>query len=238
MDTEDLLLAVRTMGTRLTQGYGSTETLGGVTYLAPSEHNPDSKDIERRITSAGKEYTNVWVACMDEHGNFVRCREVGQIVVKGDKLFGGYWRDPEGTQKVMKDGWFMTGDLGYFDEDDYLYIVDRLSDLIITGGENVYPQEIEDLLNGFSKVADCAVIGLPDREWGEEVWAFVIPTPGMAFDAEEAVTFCKARMAGYKVPRRFVTCSDLPRNYLGKTQKFILRERAKGLKEALVGQQT
>jgi acyl-CoA synthetase (AMP-forming)/AMP-acid ligase II len=231
MDRDDLRRAVETMHRSLVQGYGSTETVGGVTYLSPSGHDPGLPGIEKRLASAGREYTNVWVATMNEEGRLLPPGEVGQIVVRSDKNFKGYWNDPRSTREVLREGWLMTGDLGYLDQEGYLYVVDRLSDMIISGGENVYPKEIENLLSQLPRISECAVVGVPDREWGEEVWAFVIPEKGVTIKAEEVVEFCRGRLAGYKIPRRVVIRRDLPKNFLGKTQKFILEKEALELKE-------
>jgi acyl-CoA synthetase (AMP-forming)/AMP-acid ligase II len=228
MDPNELKIAAERMHTRLTQGYGSTETVGGVTFLSPSEHNPELPGFEKRIASVGKEYTNVRVAVMNEQGCLLPPGEVGQIVVRSDKNFAGYWRNPEATKKVFQDGWLLTGDLGRLDEEGYLYVVDRLSDMIISGGENVYPREVEEVLLSLPTVAECAVVGVPDLEWGEAVWAFIVPTTGQKIDPKEVTQFCRSRLASYKIPRKIVLCQDLPKNYLGKIQKFILREKACG----------
>jgi acyl-CoA synthetase (AMP-forming)/AMP-acid ligase II len=225
MDPDELEMAVSRIHTRLTQGYGSTETVGGVTFLAPSEHNPELPGLEKRLASAGREYTNVQVAIMDNHGRLLPPGEVGQIVVRSDKNFAGYWRDPEVSEKAFRDGWLLTGDIGHLDDEGYLYVVDRLSDMIISGGENVYPREVEEVLSGLSTIAECAVVGVPDLEWGETVWAFVVPAPGQTINPEEVIEFCRGRLAGYKRPRRVIVCKDLPKNSLGKIQKFLLREK-------------
>ncbi len=227
MDPNELQIAVNRMQTRLTQGYGSTETLGGVTLLAPFEHNPELPGLEKRLASAGREYLNVRMGIMDTHGHFLQPGEVGQIVVRSDKNFAGYWQDPESSEKAFRDGWLLTGDLGCLDDDGYLYVVDRLSDMIISGGENVYPREVEEVLSSLSTITECAVVGVPDLEWGEAVWAFVVPAPGQIIIPEEVIEFCKSRLAGYKKPRRVVICKDLPKNFLGKVQKFVLREMAR-----------
>lgn len=230
MDQHELRLAVERMKTRLTQGYGSTETLGSATFLSPSEHDPTLQGLDKRLASVGKEYTNVRVAIMNDEGLLLPPGEVGQIVVRSDKIFAGYWRDPEATKRAFKNGWLLSGDVGYLDEDGYLYVVGRLSDMIISGGENVYPREVEDILSDFPKIAECAVVGVPDLEWGEEVWAFVVPAKGKKIESEEVIEFCKGKLAGYKRPRQVVVCRELPQNLLGKTQKFVLQEKALRIK--------
>ncbi len=226
MAPDRLHRAVELMGTRLTQGYGSTETVGGVTFLSPTEHDPASLDLPRRLASAGKEYFMVQVAIMDPDGGLLPPGEVGQIVVKSDKNFAGYWQDEAATARVFRNGWLLTGDLGRLDDEDYLYVVDRVSDMIITGGENVYPREVEDVLGGLEGVAECAVLGVPDPEWGEAVWAFVVPAPGAELGAEDCLSHCAGRLAAYKKPKHVEICRTLPKNHLDKVQKHHLREQA------------
>jgi acyl-CoA synthetase (AMP-forming)/AMP-acid ligase II len=226
MAPDRLRRAIELMGTRLTQGYGSTETLGGVTFLAPAEHDPASPDLLRRLASAGKEYFNVQVAIMDQNGALLPPGELGEIVVRSDKNFAGYWQDEEATARAFRDGWLLTGDLGRLDDEDYLYVVDRVTDMIITGGENVYPREVEDVLGNLSGVAESAVVGVPDPEWGEAVWAFVVPAPGAELTAEDCLRHCAARLAAYKKPKHVEVCRALPLNHMGKVQKHLLREQA------------
>ena len=230
MNPAELRRAAELMHTRLVQGYGSTETVGGVTFLPPAGHDPCLPKLEERLSSAGKEYTNVRVEVVNEEGNPLSPGEIGQIAVQSDKVFHGYWQDPKASKEVLKDGWLMTGDLGRFDQDGNLYVVGRKSDMIISGGENVYPLEIEKVLSRFPGISECAVIGVPDREWGEIIFAYVVPLNGIALKIEEIIEFCKSQLASFKVPRRVVVCQDLPKNPLGKTQKFLLREKAQHFK--------
>jgi len=232
MDLSGLLLAVERIQTRLTQGYGSTETVGGVTFLSPSEHNPRLPELKKRLTSAGKEYHNVRVAVISKEGRLLPSGEVGQIVVRSDKNFAGYWRDPQSTAKAFREGWLLTGDLGRLDHEGYLYVVDRLVDMIISGGENVYPREVEDALFDLPSVVECAVVGIPDTEWGEAVCAFVKTVPNCSMTSETVTEFCKARLAPYKRPRHVVVCQELPKNAMGKVRKNILRQEAQRLIES------
>ncbi len=226
MPPDQLRRAVELMGTRLTQGYGSTETVGGVTFLAPAEHDPASPRLAERLASAGREYFNVQVAIMGPDGGLLPPGRVGQIVVKSDKNFAGYWRDEAATALTFQDDWLLTGDLGRLDDEGYLYVVDRASDMIITGGENVYPREVEDVLDGCPGVAESAVVGVPDPEWGEAVWAFVVPGPGAEVSPEDCLRHCAGRLAAYKKPKHIEVCRSLPKNHLDKVQKHRLRERA------------
>jgi acyl-CoA synthetase (AMP-forming)/AMP-acid ligase II len=223
MDPDELEMAVSRMQRRLTQGYGSTETVGGVTFLSPSEHNPELPGLEKRLASAGREYINVRVAIMDDQGRLLPPGEVGQIVVRSDKNFAGYWQDPGATEKAFKDGWLLTGDLGRLDDEGYLYVVDRLSDMIISGGENIYPVEIEEVINRHVKVKESAVVGIPDAMWGESVKAFVILKDGERTSADEIVDFCRQNLASYKKPKFVEFVDELPKNSMGKVLKYLLR---------------
>lgn len=226
MPAQDLQRAVELMGTRLTQGYGSTETVGGVTFLSPKEHDRRRPGLESRLASAGREYCNVRVAIMDEDGCILPPGEVGQIVVRSDKNFAGYWNDREATVRTFWHGWLLTGDLGRLDDEGYLYVVDRISDMIISGGENVYPMEVENIITGMAGVADCAVVGVVDPEWGEAVWAFIVPEKGQELDLTDCAALCRRHLAGYKRPKHWKILPELPRNLTGKIQKNLLKEQA------------
>jgi len=150
---------------------------------------------------------------------------VGEVIVKSDKNFIGYWEMPEETEKVLKGGWLYTGDLGMLDEKGYLYVVDRKKDLIISGGENLYPAEIEETINGNPKVKESAVIGVPDTLWGESVKAFVVLKEGEKATPEEIIAHCQQELASYKKPRFVEFVDDLPKNSMGKILKYLLREK-------------
>ncbi|VBB44881.1 putative Long-chain-fatty-acid--CoA ligase FadD13 [uncultured Desulfatiglans sp.] len=226
MLSDDLNRAVQLLGMRLTQGYGSTETVGGVTCLSPWDHDPNRPGLEQRLSSSGKEYCNVRVAIMGEDGRLLSAGEIGEIVVRADKTFEGYWRDPAATARAYREGWLLTGDLGRLDEEGYLYVVDRISDMIITGGENVYPREVEDVLADMQGILECAIVGVPDPEWGEAVWAFVVPVPDFEVNTSVWADLCSQRLAGYKRPKHWQLCNELPKNHMGKVQKTLLRENA------------
>ena len=155
--------------------------------------------------------------------------EIGDIQVRGPNVFAGYWRMPEKTrEEFTPDGWFKTGDVGRFDADGYLSIVGRSKDLIITGGYNVYPKEIESYLDEMDGVAESAVIGVPHADFGEAVTAVVVPRPGAKLDGEALIAALKAKIANFKVPKRVFVVAELPRNTMGKVQKNVLRERFGG----------
>ena len=214
--------AIELFGPILTQGYGSTETVGGVSFLSKEDH-VESEGRDRKLTSCGKEYINVHIKIVDENGKEVPPRTVGEILVKSDKNFVGYWEMPEETDQVLKEGWLHTSDLGMFDEERYLYLVDRKKDMIISGGENIYPAEIEDVINRHVKVKESAVVGIPDAMWGESVKAFVILKDGERTSADEIIDFCRQNLASYKKPKFVEFVDELPKNSMGKVLKYLLR---------------
>ena len=221
--------AIQLFGPIFTQGYGLTETIGGVTFLAKKDHiqkdGEDSRELNRRLRSCGREYVNTHIKIVGDDGMEVSTGQVGEVIVKSDKNFIGYWEMPEETEKVLKGGWLYTGDLGMLDEKGYLYVVDRKKDLIISGGENLYPAEIEETINGNPKVKESAVIGVPDTLWGESVKAFVVLKEGEKATPEEIIAHCQQELASYKKPRFVEFVDDLPKNSMGKILKYLLREK-------------
>jgi acyl-CoA synthetase (AMP-forming)/AMP-acid ligase II len=163
------------------------------------------------------------VRVVDDEGRDVAPGTPGEIVIKGDQVLMGYWKNPEATKQSFFDGWFRSGDVGRWDEDGYLYIVDRKKDMILTGGENVYPREVEEVLYQHPAVADAAVIGAPDPKWGEKVVAVICRRSDVSGD--ELIAFCRERIASYKKPRHVVFVDALPRNASGKVLKRELRDR-------------
>jgi acyl-CoA synthetase (AMP-forming)/AMP-acid ligase II len=219
--TEDLLrLAVEVMGARFTQLYGLTETVGAATFLPPEAHDPDWG----KLRSCGVPWPAAIVRCVDADGNAVPTGEVGEIVVKSGFVMKGYWNRPEATEESIKDGFFYTGDAGYFDEDGFLFIHDRVKDMIVSGGENVYPAEVENAIFGHPDVADVAVIGIPDEKWGESVKAIIVAKEGTNPTPESIIAWAKERIAGYKCPKSVDTIDALPRNPSGKILRKDLRE--------------
>jgi malonyl-CoA/methylmalonyl-CoA synthetase len=172
----------------------------------------------------------VGVRVRDDKGGACPPGEIGGIEVRGPNVFAGYWRMPEKTkEEFTTDGWFKTGDVGVIDESGRVTIVGRSKDLIISGGYNVYPAEIEGVINDMSGVAESAVIGVPHPDFGEAVVAVVIPKPGATLNADSIVSTLKARIANFKVPKRVFVQNELPRNAMGKVQKNLLRDAHKGL---------
>jgi acyl-CoA synthetase (AMP-forming)/AMP-acid ligase II len=212
--------AVKLMDARFTQLYGLTETLGAATFLPPEAHDP----AWGKLRSCGVPYPGAVVRCVDPEGKEVPTGQVGEIVVLSDFVMKGYWNRPEATEEALEGGFFHTGDAGYFDEDGFLYIHDRLKDMIVSGGENVYPAEVENAIFGCPGVADVAVIGVPDETWGEAIKAIVVPHPGEAPSPEDIITWTKSRIAGYKAPKSVDFADVLPRNPSGKVLRRSLRE--------------
>ena len=161
---------------------------------------------------------------MDEDGNEVAQGEVGEIAIESDFVMKGYWKRPEATNEAIKNNYFYTGDAGYFDEDGFLFIHDRVKDMIVSGGENIYPAEVENAIFGHPKVADVAVIGVPSEKWGEEVKALIVPKEGENPSEEEIIAWTKERIAGYKCPKSVEQIEVMPRNPSGKILRKDLRE--------------
>ena len=219
--TEDLLLQAKEMfGCKFTQVYGLTETTGGGTFLPPEAHDP----AWGKLRSCGVPYPGTTIKCVDESGKEVPQGEVGEIVIQSDFVMKGYWKRPEATEDAVKDGFFYTGDAGYFDEEGFLFIHDRVKDMIVSGGENVYPAEVENAIFGHPAVADVAVIGVPSEKWGEEVKALIVPKEGENPSEAEIIAWAKERIAGYKCPKSVEQIDVMPRNPSGKILRKDLRE--------------
>ncbi len=218
----DLLrAAVGRWGCQFIGLYGMTEAHGSVTALPPEEHDPDNP---ARMRSVGKPLGDFEIKVVGGDGNELPAMEVGEILIRGPKIMPGYWNLPEATASAIRDGWFHSGDAGYFDAEGYLYIHDRVKDMIVSGGENVYPAEVESALFSHDAVADVAVIGVPDPRWGEAVKAIVVTKDGAAVSADDLIGHARARIAGYKVPKSIDFADALPRNPSGKILKRELRK--------------
>jgi long-chain acyl-CoA synthetase len=210
-------------GCQFCQQYGMTETTGTIVYLPPQDHDPKGNV---RMRSAGVPMPGVEIRIVDANGAVLGPNQIGEICTRSQANMKGYWRKPEATSSTVDDeGWLRTGDAGYLDEDGYLYIQDRIKDMIITGAENVYPAEVENAIHGHPHVADVAVIGVPDETWGEAVKAIVVPKPGVTPDAARIIAHARERIAHYKAPRSvdFID-TPLPRNASGKILRRELRE--------------
>ncbi|MFL2834172.1 MAG: fatty acid--CoA ligase [Alphaproteobacteria bacterium] len=203
------------------QLYGMTETTGSVTYLPPEDHSIEGNE---RMKSAGKALPHCEIRIVDENSNEVPRREVGEIIVKTTSNMLGYWNLPEETTKTLKSGWLHTGDAGYMDEDGYVYVHDRVKDMIVSGGENIYPAEVESAIFGHENVSDVAVIGVPDEKWGESVKALVVLKDNCEANEEDIINFTRERIAGFKTPKSVDFIKELPRNPSGKILKKELRK--------------
>ena len=203
------------------QLYGMTETTGTATYLPPEDHDPTGQS--EKMKSAGRPLPGVSVKIVGDDGRELPPREVGEICLASAANMAGYWNLPEATDKTLVDGFVHTGDAGYLDEDGYVYVHDRVKDMIVSGAENVYPAEVESAIFGHEAVADVAVIGVPDEKWGEAVKAVVVLKPGMEASADEIIGFARERIAGYKCPKSVDFIAELPRNPSGKILKRELR---------------
>ena len=209
--------ALETFGCRFTQVYGLTETTGAITALSHEDHAGD------RLLSCGRPFWGADMRVVGASGEELPRGEVGEIVYRGPGTMAGYWNRPDDTADVIRDGWFHTGDAGFMDEQGFIYIKDRLKDMIVSGGENVYPIEVESVLAGHPAVADVAVFGVPDDRWGEAVRAAVVLRPGGEVTEAELIEWTRERLAGFKRPRAIAFVEAIPRNPSGKILKRELR---------------
>jgi long-chain acyl-CoA synthetase len=229
MYVADSLRAQERLGPRLTQIYGQGESPMTITVLPAAEH-ADDHDGRRlqRLASVGRAQTGVELAVLDEHDRPVADGEIGEVCVRGEMVMRGYLNNAEATAKALANGWLHTGDLGRLDPQGYLTLVDRSKDLIISGGSNIYPREVEEVLLRHPQVREAAVVGVPDAEWGEIAVAVVAAAPGAAPDEAALDAFCLQHIARFKRPKRYVFVAELPKNPTGKVLKRELREKLAG----------
>ncbi len=223
--SEDVLVkCINAFGCGFCQVYGMTETTGAITSLPYEDHDPDGP---RRglLRSAGKPLDSVEMRIVDpDTGADVVVGGVGEVQTRSAFNMAGYWRKPDETASTIDDaGWLRTGDAGYFDAEGYLFLHDRIKDMIVSGGENIYPAEVENVLLSYPAVIDAAVIGVPDPKWGETVKAVVVLAPGAALDRADLLAHCRSNLAHYKCPTSIDTTEALPRNPSGKVLKRELR---------------
>ena len=226
MSTERLKEAIAVFGPVMAQCYGQAEAPMICTYLSPEEHlvGDDPARI-RRLASAGRPTALADVAIMDDAGKLLPRGYRGEVVLRGDLVTPGYYRNAEASVEATKFGWHHSGDIGYHDDEGYLYLVDRKRDMIISGGFNVYPSEIEQVIWSHPAVQDCAVIGVPHEEWGEAVKAVVQLKPGMQTTEAELIALCRNRLGGIKTPKSIEFWQELPRSSVGKVLKREIRNR-------------
>ena len=216
--------ALEVFDCRIAQGYGMTELAGSCCLLTESDHLEALSGRPELLLSAGNALPGCEVRVVDPDDNDLPPGVTGEVIVRGDQVMSGYWNMPDATAEALKGGWMHTGDAGFLDEEGYLFIRDRIKDMIVSGAENVYPAEVESVLYQHAAVAEVAVIGVPDPRWGETVMAVVVNKPGQAVSEAELDAFCRDRLGAFKVPRRYAFVLVLPRNATGKVLKRDLRE--------------
>lgn len=221
MDPPLLARGIEKIGCRFLQYFGMTEVAGTITILPPAAHDLARPHL---LASVGQVLPGSAIEIRDPQGQVVPLGEAGEIWTRGPTMMLGYANRPEQTAEAVVDGWYRTGDGGRLDSEGYLYLTDRIKDMIVTGGENVYPVEVEAVLREHPSVADCAVFGLPDDQWGERVCAAVELRPDAPFDAEALIAFVKGQIAGYKAPRQVDRVDALPRTASGKIQRSLVRQ--------------
>jgi acyl-CoA synthetase (AMP-forming)/AMP-acid ligase II len=216
---------------RFINAFGQTETASTITTLGPEDHLIEGTDadkekkLKRLAASIGRPLPDVEVKIVDEKGTALQANQVGEIYAKGPRMMTGYWGDADkSAQVITTDGWLRTGDKGWMDEDGYIYLAGRGDDMIIRGGENISPQEVEDVLHSYPKIDEAAVIGIPHPDWGQEPCAVVVLKKGENADTDEIMAYCRSRLAGFKRPGSVIFIDSLPRNPMGKVLKKKLRE--------------
>jgi long-chain acyl-CoA synthetase len=224
----DLLKKARSLmpAAQFIQVYGMTEAAPLLTVLKPKDHviNGTWKE-EKRLSSCGQAVQGVEIKVVDPEGSEMPTREVGEFIARGPNIMKGYWKLPDETAKAIRNGWYYTGDMGYKDEEDYFYIVDRAKDMIISGGENVYSVELEQVLCAHPAVHECAVFGIPDEKWGESIKAAVVLKQNNSVTEDEILSFVRQKLANYKVPKSIDFLPELPKSGAGKILKRKLRDQ-------------
>jgi acyl-CoA synthetase (AMP-forming)/AMP-acid ligase II len=224
MSVEKLKQAIEVIGPVMTGGYGQTEAPASISYLPPSEHFVDGRIAsDERLSSVGRPNPLVRVEIMNDANQILPKGETGEICVRGDLVMKGYYKAPDKTAETVVNGWLHTGDVGHIDAEGYLHITDRKKDMIISGGFNVYPSEVEQVIWSHPAVQDCAVIGVPDEQWGEAVKAVVELNAGQLASAEEIIKLCKDKLGSVKAPKSVDFVASLPRSPVGKVLKKDLR---------------
>ncbi len=224
MAPEVLKAAIRRFGNIFAQGYGMTEAAPAVSFLAVQDHVLEGPR-SALLTSAGQAAAAIEVRIVDANDRPVAAGEIGEIAVRGDNVMLGYWNNPGLSAETLRGGWLHTGDMGTLDEEGYIFLKDRKADMIVTGGENVYPKETEDALYEHPAVQECAVVSAPDERWGERVQAVVALKNGHSADEEELLRHCKTRLAGYKCPKAVEIWDELPKTPIGKILRKDVKRR-------------
>ena len=222
---DQLKKAIATFGPIFVQLYGQGEAPITITGMSGRLHQELLDAGDPRIGSAGQVRTDVEAHCVDQDDNPLPPGQAGEVVARGDVVMPGYWQNPEATAEALRGGWLHTGDVGYFDERGFLFLLDRAKDMVISGGNNVYPREVEEVIILHPGVANCVVFGIPDEYWGEAVHAVVVPAPGVTLTAKEIIDFCGEYMAGYKKPKAVDFVDELPVSGYGKILRREVRDR-------------
>ncbi len=213
--------AMEVIGCKFLQTYGMTETYA-ITYLQAEDHDQVNKP--HLLTSAGRAALGMELRVVDENDVDTAVGEQGEIICRSENIMDDYLNQPEATATALRGGWMHTGDIGYLDDEGYLFVTDRKSEVIVSGGENVYPREVEDVLFEHPDILEAAVIGVPDEKWGERVHAVLVPRSGADPDAQDVIDFCRERIARYKAPKSVEVMAELPKTATGKVAKLELRK--------------
>ena len=217
---DTILKAKEIMQCDLYQVYGLTETTGAITIMMPEDHDPK----KGKLRSCGKALKGVELKIVDENGKDLKTGEIGEVISKSDLNMKGYWNKPDATKESIVNGWFYSGDAGFFDDEGYLFIHDRVKDMIVSGGENIYPAEVENALMSHKEILDAAVVGIPDDKWGESVIGFVVIEESTNLSEVEIISYARTQIAAYKCPKSIEFIKELPRNPSGKILRRELRD--------------
>jgi len=220
---QKLRKCIQKFGNIFGQGYGMTEAMGG-TLLCPKDHILEGEKA-KLLASAGQESPVAKVRVVNEKGLPVVQGEIGEVAISGKHVMMGYWKNPALTAERIRNGWYHTGDMGYMDEDGYLFLVDRKADMIVTGGENVYPKDVEDVLSSHPAVFEAVVVSAPDEKWGERVQAVVVLKDNETTKEDELIAYCKARLAGYKCPKAIQFWNNIPKTSVGKISRKDVKKK-------------
>ena len=217
---DTIIKAQEIMNCDLYQVYGLTETTGAITIMMPEDHDKE----RNKLRSCGKPLNGVEIKIIGDEGQELSTGEIGEVITKSALNMKGYWNKFDATKEAIQNEWFFSGDAGFFDDEGYLYIHDRVKDMIVSGGENIYPAEVENALMSNPDIIDAAVIGIPDEKWGESVKGFVVLKDGAKLSEVDIISYTKTQIAGYKCPKSINFIDILPRNPSGKVLRRELRE--------------